>query len=74
MKQEDADKRAKRNAASRLRYWADRRLKDIIRRRAQVEGWVETYDSILEEKDAKAAKISARRAARPNIQPEARAA
>lgn len=72
MTAEQAEKKAKRNAAARLNYWADRRLKDIIRRRAQVESWVETYDSVLQEKETKASK-SVRRVAR-QIATEVRAA
>lgn len=69
-----AEKKEKRNAASRLRYWADRRLKDIIRRRAQVEGWVETYDAVLEEKKEVKASKAVRRTVRASVQSEARAA
>lgn len=72
MTQEQSEKKAKRNAARRLNYWADRRLKDIIRRRAQVEDWVETYTFVLEEKEAKASK-SVRRVAR-QLTAEVRAA
>lgn len=67
------EKKAARNASNRMRYWASRRLKDIINRRAQVESWVETYDSVLADKHVKAAKLSKRRPAQA-VTVEARAA
>lgn len=56
MAKTDEEKRAARNASSRLRYWGGKRLKDVIRRKAQVQDWVETYDTVLEEKEAKVSK------------------
>lgn len=68
-----AEKKEKRNAASRLRYWADRRLKDVIRRRGQLESWTETIVAVQEDKEAKAHKSRTHRP-RPTVQSEVRAA
>jgi hypothetical protein len=74
MKLSEEEKKAKRRSDSRLRYWANRRLKDLIRRKAQVEEWVDTYDSVLDQKKAKVAKVTVGPRRSQPAQPEVRAA